>query len=143
MRRYIQYAAVVVALIGLADAVYLTIHHYTAQPVPCGLTEGCETVLTSIYAEVWGIPLAAFGAAGYFTAFSLALLSAYGNSLTWKLFGLLATLMAATSCYLFYVQAVYIHAFCQFCLLSAGTSLTLFLLFLISLVTRDPSRAEI
>jgi len=135
MRRIIQYLAVIVALVGLADAIYLTIHHYTAEPVPCAITGGCEMVLTSPYAEIAGVPLAAFGAAAYFTAFALALLAVYGNSLTWKLFGLLATLMAAFSCWLIYVQAVYIGAFCQFCLLSAATSFTLFILFLISLAT--------
>ncbi|HYJ89737.1 MAG TPA: vitamin K epoxide reductase family protein, partial [Pyrinomonadaceae bacterium] len=93
MRRIIQYLAVIVALVGLADAIYLTIHHYTAEPVPCAITGGCEMVLTSPYAEIAGVPLAAFGAAAYFTAFALALLSAFGNSLTWKLFGALTTLM--------------------------------------------------
>jgi len=131
MRRAILYVAVVVALVGLADSIYLTIHHYTAVPVPCTITGGCETVLTSSYAEIAGVPLAAYGAAAYFVAFSLALLSAFGNSTTWKLFGLIATVMACFSAWLIYVQAEYIKAFCQFCLLSAGTSLTLFIIFLV------------
>src|SRR5689334_6870117 len=133
MRRYIQWAAVVVSLVGLADSIYLTIHHYTAEPVPCGITGGCETVLTSIYSEIGGIPLAAFGALAYFSAFSLALLTVYGRSFTWALFGVLVTFMAVFSGWLIYVQAVNIKAFCQFCLLSAGTTFTLFILFLISL----------
>ena len=138
MRRTIQYAAVAVAIIGLIDAIYLTVHHYTAEPVPCAVTGGCEMVLTSPYAEVAGIPLAAFGAAAYFTAFALAFLTVYGNSVTWKVFGALTVSMAAFSGYLIYVQAVYIHAFCQYCLLSAGTSFTLFALFLGSLATAAP-----
>jgi len=141
MRRIIQYAAVVVAIIGLIDAIYLTIHYYTAEPVPCDITGGCEMVLTSPYAEVAGIPLAAFGAAAYFVAFALALLTVYGNPMTWKLFGALSLLMAAFSGYLIYVQAEYIHAFCQFCLLSAGTSFTLFILFLISIAARPAPEA--
>ncbi len=64
--------AAVVALIGLADAVYLTIHHYTATAVPCGESFDCGAVLNSQYAEVGGVPLAIFGAAAYFAAFSLA-----------------------------------------------------------------------
>jgi len=141
MRRIIQYAAVVVAIIGLIDAIYLTIHYYTAEPVPCTITGGCEMVLTSPYAEVAGIPLGAFGAAAYFVAFALALLTVYGNPMTWKLFGALSLLMAAFSGYLIYVQAEYIHAFCQFCLLSAGTSFTLFILFLISIAARPAPEA--
>ena len=71
--------AAFVALIGLADSVYLTIHHFTGEAVPCNLVTGCEKVLTSQYAEMFGIPTAAFGAAAYFLAFSLAILAAYGN----------------------------------------------------------------
>ena len=127
--------AAVVALIGLADATYLTIHHLTATPVPCTLVSGCETVLTSDYAEYGGIPLAAFGGVAYFVAFSLALLAAFGNRTMWGLFGALVTVMALFTLWLLYLQAFVIGAFCQFCLISAATSLTLFIIFLISLLT--------
>src|SRR5688500_9886146 len=80
-------AAALVALVGLADSVYLTVHHFTAEPVPCSIISGCETVLTSPYAEIAGVPLAALGAAAYFAAFSLALLAAFGNRFMWTLFG--------------------------------------------------------
>lgn len=126
--------AAIVALVGLVDSIYLTVHHYTAEPVPCSITNGCEQVLTSAYAEVAGIPLAAFGAAAYFIAFSLALLTAFGNRSMWRLFGLQTLLMAAFSGWLIYVQAMVIHAFCQFCLLSAGSTLTLFLIFVASIL---------
>jgi len=125
-------AAAVLAVVGLADSVYLTVSHYTKTPVPCSIVEGCETVLTSSYAEIAGIPIAAFGAAAYFVAFSLAILAAYGNRAAWILFGVQATLMAAVSAYLLYVQGFVIGAFCQFCLVSAATSISLFLVFLAS-----------
>jgi uncharacterized membrane protein len=129
-------AAALVALVGLADAIYLTINHYTGEKVPCSVTGGCETVLSSQYAEIGGVPLAAFGAAAYFAAFSLAILTAFGNRLMWKLFGIQAALMAAFSLWLVYLQAFvisnsnvpWIDRFCQFCLLSAATSITLFIL---------------
>ncbi len=60
--------AAVVAIGGLIDAIYLTIHHLTGEKVPCSVTGGCETVLTSSYAEIAGIPLATFGAIAYFIA---------------------------------------------------------------------------
>lgn len=130
--RFWPAAAAVVALVGLGDAIYLTSHHYTAEPVPCSLIEGCETVLTSAYAELFGLPLALYGAAAYFVAFSLAILAAYGNRLMWRLFAVQALFMAAFSGWLIYVQAAYINAFCQFCLLSAATSITLFVISLLS-----------
>jgi uncharacterized membrane protein len=125
-------AAALVALVGLGDAIYLTINHYTGEKVPCSITGGCEAVLTSAYAEIGGVPLAAFGALAYFLAFSLAILAAFGNRLTWKLFGVQATLMAAFSLWLIYLQAFVILEYCQFCLLSAATSVTLFLIALFS-----------
>ncbi len=125
-------AAAIVALLGITDAVYLTIHHYTAEAVPCGLEFDCEAVLTSKYADIAGIPLAAFGALAYIAAFFLAFLTARGNRLTWNMFGIQATMMAVVSSYLIYVQHYYIHAWCQYCLISAAISFTLFLIFCIS-----------
>ena len=133
-------AAAVVALIGIADAVYLTVKHYAAEPVPCGAGFDCEMVLTSPYAEIAGIPLAAFGAVAYFVAFSLALLTAFGDNRMWKLFGIQVVLMACFSGWLIYVQAALIHAFCQYCLISAATTLTLFLIFLASLFSKPKSQ---
>jgi len=117
--------AALVALIGLGDAIYLTIHHYPGEKVPCSVTGGCEAVLHSSYAEIGGIPLAVFGAAAYFIAFSLAILAAFGNRLMWKLFGFQVTIMAIFSVYLLYVQKYEIREFCQYCLLSAAVCVTL------------------
>ena len=137
MKRIFPIIAVILALVGLSDSIYLTVHYLTAEPVPCDLVAGCETVLSSSYAELAGIPLAAYGAFAYFAAFSLALLAAYGNEKAWKVFGLQAAFMAVFSAWLIYVQAFYINAFCQFCLLSAGTSFSLLIVFLASKIFRQ------
>lgn len=145
-------AAAFVALLGVADAVYLTVHHYTAEPVPCSIVEGCEQVLTSQYATLGGllravlgeaaagisssgpgeVPLAALGGLAYFIAFALALLAAYGDSRMWKIFGIQVILMSLFTAWLIYLQGFVIGAFCQFCLLSAATTFTLLIIFLIS-----------
>ena len=124
--------AAVIALIGLGDAIYLTIHHYTGEKVPCSIVEGCEQVLTSAYSEVGGVPLAVFGAAAYFAAFALAILAAFGNRSMWTLFGVQVSLMMIFTAWLVYLQAFVIEAFCQFCLLSAATTFVLFVIFLVS-----------
>jgi len=128
--------AAAVALIGLADAIYLTIHHYTGEKVPCSIVEGCEQVLTSSYAEIAGIPLAIFGAAAYFAAFSLAILAAFGNLRAWMLFGVQVILMFVFTVWLVYLQWFVIEAFCQFCLLSAGTTFLLFVIYFVSKLPR-------
>jgi uncharacterized membrane protein len=124
--------AAILSLVGIMDAVYLTVHHYSGEQVPCGVTGGCEMVLSSAYATVYGIPLAFFGAVAYFIAFSLALLTAFGNHKLWNLFGVQATLMACFSAWLIYVQAYQIQEFCQYCLVSAGVCFSLFMTFLVS-----------
>lgn len=131
--------AALAALIGLADAVYLTIHHYTAEPVPCSIVEGCEMVLTSDYAAIGGVPIAAVGALAYIAAFVLAALTLAGKTGSWKIFGVHTSLMAAVTLYLIYLQGFVIGAFCQFCLLSAAVTFTLFLIFVLSAVLRRRS----
>lgn len=125
-------AAAIVALFGLGDAIYLTIHHYTARPVPCSILEGCEMVLTSPYAKMAGVPLALYGAAAYLAAFLLAILAAFVNRKFWLLFGIQVILMAAFTIWLLYLQGMVIGAFCQFCLLSALVTFTLFIIALAS-----------
>ena len=127
--------AILVALVGLADAAYLTVHHYTAEPVPCSIVEGCEMVLTSAYAVIGGIPLAAIGAAAYLAALILAVLALAGKGVAWKLFGVQVTLMTIVTLWLIYLQWFVIGAFCQFCLLSAAVTFLLFIIFLISKLT--------
>jgi len=117
--------AAIVALVGLADAVYLTVHHLNGVGVQCLDGFGCEQVLTSKYAEIGGIPLSLFGAAAYFVAFSLATLAAFGNRRAWRFFFVQTTLMAAFTVWLLYLQAFVIKAFCQFCLISAAVTFAL------------------
>jgi len=130
-KKYAMLAAIV-ALGGIVDAVYLTVHHYTARPVPCSIVSGCETVLTSQYATIAGIPLALFGAAAYLAALLLAVLTIFGRRKAWLLFGIQTILMAAFTAWLLYLQGVVLEAFCQFCLLSALVTLTLLIIALVS-----------
>ena len=117
--------AAFVALLGLADAIYLTVEHITGQSVRCTVISGCSEVLSSPYATVHGYPLALIGAIAYFTVFSLATLAAFGYRLVSGLLLLVVTLMFLTTLWLLYLQAFVIHHFCQFCLLSALVTATL------------------
>lgn len=117
--------AAFLSLIGLADTIYLTVKHITGGIVPCTVTGGCEQVLNSAYSTIAGVPLAAIGAAAYFTVFSLATLAAFGNRRAGSLLFYLSMLMLLFSVWLFFVQAFILHAFCQFCLLSGALSVLL------------------
>lgn len=117
--------AMLVALIGIGDALYLTIQHLTGRSVKCSVTNGCSAVLGSAYATFAGIPTAAFGLAAYFVAFSLATLAVFGYQ--WARTGLAVVVapMLLATLGLLYVQAFVLHAFCQYCLLSAALTFTL------------------
>ena len=122
--------AAIVSLIGLADSIYLTIEHVTGQSVRCTIVAGCSEVLSSPYSVVAGVPLAMIGAAAYFGVFSFATLTAFGYRFAAKLLTVLVLVMFLVSLWLIYLQAFVIHAFCQFCLLSAAvaTALTVIVL---------------
>jgi uncharacterized membrane protein len=126
--------AAVVSLIGLADAIYLTVEHVTGQSVRCTIVAGCSEVLSSSYAVVGGVPLAAVGAAAYFTVFSLATLAVFGYRFAGALLTPIILLMFLFSLWLIYLQAFVIHAFCQFCLLSAAVTTALTVIVLIRVI---------
>ena len=119
------------ALVGLADSIYLTVQHVTGQSVRCTIVSGCSEVLSSSYASFKGIPLALIGAIAYFTVFSLATLAAFGYPLVGKLLLIVIGLMFLTTLWLIYLQAFVIGQFCQFCLLSAAVTIVLTILALI------------
>jgi uncharacterized membrane protein len=117
--------AALLSLGGLADSIYLTITHLTGEDVTCLASSGCSEVLSSAYASVGNIPLGAFGALGYFVAFSLATLAAFGSPRARTFLTVVVAGMLATTLWLLYVQAFVLHAFCDFCLLSAALTLSL------------------
>lgn len=130
MKLYVT--AAIVSLIGLADSIYLTIEHVTGRSVRCTIVAGCSEVLSSQYAVVAGVPLALVGAAAYFSVFSLATLAAFGYRSAAKLLTVLVIAMFLVSLWLIYLQAFVIHAFCQFCLLSAAVTTTLLVIVLLA-----------
>ena len=113
------------AVAGLADSIYLTVTHLTGEDVTCVASHGCSVVLSSSYATVGTIPLGAFGVLAYFTAFSLAILAAFGYQSVVILLRFVVSCMFLATLWLFYVQAFILHAFCDFCLLSAALTTTI------------------
>ena len=129
-------AAALLALVGVADSVYLTVEHLLGNTVRCTVTGGCSEVLGSPYASLWGVPLAAFGAGAYFTAFSLATLSAFGYVKARTLLAALVAAMFVVTLWLLYLQAFVLNAFCQYCLLSAAVTTLLAVIALTQRLTR-------
>lgn len=110
--RALRVAVAVLATVGAAIAAYLTYARLSHTAIACS-TGGCETVQSSRYAEVAGIPVPVLGLAGYLvvlaTAFSATELARAAAAAT-------ALAGAAFSGYLLYVQLAILDAICQWCL---------------------------
>ena len=126
--------AAVFCIVGLADATYLTVLALTGEAAACSGQAGCQEVLGSAYARVAGIPVAIFGVAGYFTAFTFATFAAFDYARARKFFALTVAVLFATTLWLLYVQAFVLHAFCRYCLFSAAICFLL-----MGLVVASPS----
>jgi len=125
-RSAVLYAiAALLALAGLADALYLTINHLTGQTARCTVTGGCNEVLGSAYATIGPFPVAALGALAYFTVFSLATLALFGYRLGAQLLAPVVGLMLLSTLWLLFVQAFILHKYCEYCLFSAAITFLL------------------
>src|SRR3954462_12301751 len=74
-------AAAVLGVLGLLDAAYLALERITGGPIACPVGGGCEIVQSSIYALIFGVPVAFIGVAGYAALLIVALLSLQTDSL--------------------------------------------------------------
>jgi len=59
LRNRLYSVAAIVALFGLADGIYLTVEHVTGRTAECIASSGCQDVLSSKYAAIGPVPLAA------------------------------------------------------------------------------------
>jgi uncharacterized membrane protein len=112
--RSLRIVVAALALVGAGIAGYLTYTRYAHVTIAC-TTGGCETVQSSDYAEIVGIPVAVLGLAGYAGIFATAL---FPGELARVAGGGLALGGLAFSVYLIFVQVFAIGAFCQWCLAS-------------------------
>ncbi|MFM8394170.1 MAG: vitamin K epoxide reductase family protein [Acidobacteriota bacterium] len=129
--------AMLCSLVGLGDALYLTVQHLTGQSVRCAIVTGCSAVLSSRYSTFGGLPTAIYGVGAYFLAFSLATLALFGSVMAIHLLRLTVTGMFVGTLGLLYLQAFVIKAFCTWCLVSAAMTT---LLVILTLLLRRPHR---
>jgi uncharacterized membrane protein len=134
---WISVSIAVLAFVGMVDASYVAIHSSQGFLLPCGIAGGCDQVLSSPYARVLGIPVAWFGLAFYLTTAGSALFALFGFEHALRLSFPLVSLALAFTLYLFYLQALVIRAFCDYCLLSALLVTLIFVLHLWSRRRQD------
>jgi uncharacterized membrane protein len=143
-----------IAALGMLNTGYLTATKLFGGEAACP-TSGCEQVLSSSYAEIFGLPLALFGFLAYAAMFTFALVplaispdqnKPLRNELenwTWLFLFLGATAMLVFSTYLMFIMATQFVAvygaggLCYYCIASALFALTLFVLTILGRAWED------
>lgn len=116
-------AMVVIAIIGLVDAIYLTASHYMGGVPTCTALEGCDEVATSDYATIGPLPVALMGAIFYATVLIAGFIwFDVRKSFILKLLPYLTVPAFVFSGWLVYLMNSVIEAWCLYCLISAGTT---------------------
>lgn len=134
-------ALAVIAFIGLADALYLTVSHYFGIPLACGPLSGCETVTSSVYSVVLGVPVALGGVFYYLAMFFGVLFAWEYKSVTYFRYVCLFSICGAlASAWFVFVMAFLLQAWCTYCLISATTSMLLFGLSMYGLYVTRPQK---
>jgi uncharacterized membrane protein len=132
----IKKTTIVIAILGLLDAIYLTIIKFTNNKALCLEGVGdCWSVNNSPYSEWNGIPISIFGGLAYILILLILwnqnkfeILRNYGDILVTgiSLSGFILSI------YLTYLQFAVIKAVCPFCILSALTMTTVFILSMVN-----------
>jgi uncharacterized membrane protein len=112
--RTIRLASAALAAMGVTITGYLLYVRQTGGTLACA-TGGCETVQSSSYADVLGMPVAGLALAGFLGLLVLALTRGEWARLGHATLALTAFLFSA---YLLYIQVGVIEAICQWCLAS-------------------------
>lgn len=123
----------ILSFLGFFDATFLSIIHYKNITPPCTITQGCERVLSSKFAVIYGIPLSDFGIFYFLASIFLNVLifQHFQNSWLRKTFMIFNISGVAAAVILLYLQFIVLKALCQYCML---VELILFLSFYFSIL---------
>ncbi len=122
--RRLLVAIAAVSFLGILDTSYLVAKHFIGGPVKCVLVQGCDTVTSSVYSSILGVPVALLGLIYYLVFFFIAFWAIdRESSQIKKLLLFLAIIGVLFSSWFLYVQAFILSAYCTYCLVSALTSI--------------------
>jgi uncharacterized membrane protein len=133
--RRIRVAVPLLGLAGMGISGYLTYIHYQGSSAVCVAGMKCDTVLTSPYSQIWGIPLSLLGLLMYLflTLMGVWLLREKSELQEFISVSIYAAALAGTvfTAYLYYLEIFEIHAFCTWCV---GSSIVMVALLILSLI---------
>lgn len=131
MKRVSVILILILAFGGLADAAYVVQHEADGVPLLCNINNlsGCNTVATSPYSHLFGVPLAEYGVLFYGIVFVLAALELiiFDRLLRRVIQG--ASLLGFSASLIFLlIQVFVIRALCEYCVASALIAFFIFIL---------------
>ncbi len=132
--KWIPIVLLIIAIIGFADATYISIESFNNKIPPC-TTDGCETVLTSEYAKILGVPVSYYGAIYYFII--MIMIFSYLDTkkeIFLRIPIILSVLGLLFSIWFMTVMIFIIKAICPYCILSAISSITIFIISLFTYI---------
>ena len=142
MEKWSRKIMLVLTVVGLLVAVYMTIYKWTNNNSMCLGSGDCSTVNASPYSEIYGIPVALVGVGGYAAILFLLLMERRNDFVrqngTLFVFGLSLTGFIFTV-YLVYVEFAVLNAVCPFCLTSQLVMTIIFILSIIRLIRQPQS----
>ncbi|GAB6907646.1 conserved membrane hypothetical protein [Desulfosarcina cetonica] len=132
----VYYCLVVgLALIGLLDAIYLSISHYrvytdTAYQSFCAISKAvnCDTVSQSPYSTLIGVPVPVWGVLGYACFIIIGFFAGQKQAehkRLWASLQIIAVLFCLYSIVLALISTYWIHSYCIMCVVSYGVNLGL------------------
>ena len=148
IHRWSRWIIAACASVGAFGTAYLTIVKVMGGGAACP-TGGCDRVLASDYATVFGVPLTIFGFLAYASMAALAsgplLLKSETNpslsqrleSMSWPLLLIVSLAMVVFSGYLMYLLAFELRELCLYCITSAVLSVAMLMLTLLGRVWDD------
>ncbi len=118
-------AVAVLALCGLLVSAYLLLYKLGVfGALVCGAGGGCERVQASDYATLLGVPVAAYGVAGYVVLLGIALYGLRADQVALpgatRWLAALSALGFLFSLYLLAIELFVIHAICRWCTASGA-----------------------
>ncbi|MDO8593733.1 MAG: vitamin K epoxide reductase family protein [bacterium] len=129
MKRMGVVAILILAFFGLADSAYLAQHELSGTPLICNIQSlsGCNTVASSQYSHLFGIPLSEYGVLFYGILFVLAALElVLFDRLLRRVLQAVSLIGILSSLYFTSIQIFFIGAFCIYCLASAIIAFLIF-----------------
>jgi uncharacterized membrane protein len=140
--RKLRIAMIVLTVLGLGVATYLTYIHYAGIKPLCGTNGGgCEIVQTSIYSKLAGVPVALIGLLGYIAILG-SLLVPESEKSRFATVGF-TVIGFGFSAYLTYRELYSIHHICEYCVSSAVIVTILMCLSIWRFLRGDPGLREV